>query len=74
MKRSLGRTEAFKAGYPPDEGMDMRGKLQPRDRESWGAELPRYHQVFEERTGFLPGLSILDLLFCEGQLAVKYIQ
>jgi hypothetical protein len=29
----------------------------------------KYRQVFEERTGFLPGLSILDLLFCEGRNA-----
>jgi WbqC-like protein len=29
----------------------------------------KYRQVFEERTGFLPGLSILDLLFCEGKRA-----
>ncbi len=26
----------------------------------------RYQQVFEERTGFIPGLSILDMLFCTG--------
>jgi len=25
-----------------------------------------YHQVFEDRFGFLPGLSILDMLFNEG--------
>jgi hypothetical protein len=29
----------------------------------------KYHQVYEERTGFQPGLSILDLLFCEGKNA-----
>jgi hypothetical protein len=29
----------------------------------------RYRQVFEERTGFIPNLSILDLLFCEGKNA-----
>jgi hypothetical protein len=29
----------------------------------------RYRQVFQERTGFLPHLSILDLLFCAGPLA-----
>ena len=29
----------------------------------------RYRQVYEERIGFLPGLSILDLLFCEGKNA-----
>lgn len=26
----------------------------------------RYQQVFEDKTGFLPNLSILDLLFCTG--------
>jgi hypothetical protein len=25
-----------------------------------------YQQVFQDRLGFIPGLSILDLLFCEG--------
>ena len=29
----------------------------------------RYRQVFEERTGFIPHLSILDLIFCEGKRA-----
>lgn len=28
-----------------------------------------YRQVFEENLGFLPNLSILDLLFCEGSMA-----
>ena len=28
-----------------------------------------YHQVFENRSGFLPDCSILDLLFCEGNHA-----
>ncbi len=30
---------------------------------------PSYAQPFMERTGFLPGMSILDLLFCEGPAA-----
>ena len=29
-------------------------------------QLPRYYQVFEDRIGFVPDLSILDLLFSEG--------
>jgi hypothetical protein len=33
----------------------------------------RYRQVFEERTGFIPNLSILDLLFCEGKNAGAYL-
>jgi hypothetical protein len=31
--------------------------------ENWQ---PRYFQVFEDKFGFQPNLSILDLLFCEG--------
>jgi hypothetical protein len=50
--------------WPAAPGVDMR---------QWPAA-PRYHQVFEERTGFIPQLSILDLLFCEGKAAIRYIQ
>ena len=35
--------------------------------------LPRYAQVFEERHGFIPDLSALDLLFNEGPQAVNYL-
>jgi hypothetical protein len=34
----------------------------------------RYRQVFEERTGFIPNLSILDLLFCEGKNVMDYLR
>lgn len=33
-----------------------------------------YTQVFEEKHGFLPNLSILDLLFNEGRYAVDYLK
>jgi hypothetical protein len=33
-----------------------------------------YKQVFNEKTGFLAGLSILDLLFCEGPSAKKLLR
>lgn len=32
-----------------------------------------YTQVFQERTGFISGLSILDLLFCEGKQAMQIL-
>lgn len=35
--------------------------------------LPPYHQVFEDRHGFIPGLSALDLLFNEGPAARDYL-
>ncbi len=46
---------------------DHRNSLLPKNYdqgfENWE---PKYAQVFEERFGFLPNLSILDLLFAEG--------
>ena len=35
---------------------------------------PQYRQVFEDRIGFIPDLSILDLLFCEGREAINYLR
>lgn len=39
-----------------------------------GETEPEYTQVFQERTGFIPGLSILDLLFCEGKQAMEVLK
>ncbi len=44
---------------------DWRNKILPRNYTDFKAV--KYRQVFEERIGFLPNLSILDLLFCEGK-------
>ena len=50
--------------------LDLRGKLVPRNIQDTELASPVvYRQVFEEITGFIPNLSILDLLFCEGQRA-----
>ena len=55
--------------YPP-EIVDLRktGKT--------GEEVivPKYHQVFEDRIGFIPNLSILDLLFSEGPHAINRLR
>jgi hypothetical protein len=34
---------------------------------------PRYYQIFEERNGFIAGLSVLDLLFHAGPEAKNYL-
>jgi hypothetical protein len=63
-------TDAWRPAYPEDEWIDWRGKLLPSEPGAPAtAGSPRYRQVFEERTDFIPGLSILDLLFCEGKRA-----
>ena len=36
--------------------------------------MPHYPQVFEDRHGFIPDLSVLDLLFNEGTAASDYLQ
>lgn len=47
---------------------DLRNQIggDPNDFPEWFTP-QRYPQVFEERTGFLPNLSVLDLLFCCGK-------
>jgi hypothetical protein len=72
---AISRTDFFVKKYDEKEWMDCRDSLRPNTvRKLFGDPksqpgVVRYHQVYEERTGFLPGLSILDLLFCEGKNA-----
>ena len=57
----------------PVEGLaDWRNKILPRNYE--GFKPLKYSQVFEEKTGFLPNISILDLLFCEGKNAKNLLE
>jgi hypothetical protein len=68
-------TGSYKHDYAPEEGVDMRRRFSPANRVALDGESPiRYRQVFEERTGFIPGLSVLDLIFCVGKEAVRYIR
>ena len=63
-------TEAWRPQYEEDNWLDIRGQLLPKNIREAGTPSPViYHQVFEEITGFVPHLSILDLIFCEGQRA-----
>jgi hypothetical protein len=45
---------------------DWRGRLMPATINKVYPEVKRYPQVFEDRLGFVPNLSILDYLFCTG--------
>ncbi len=52
----------------PEGITDLRDSISPK--KPTATDTPSsYHQVFGERFGFVPGLSILDLLFNEGPLA-----
>ena len=58
--------------HQPEKVLDLRNAFSPKMKASIPKFTP-YHQVFEERHGFVPDLSILDLLFNEGPEAGSYL-
>jgi len=56
----------------PEGINDLRSAIHPK-KEVPGAAQKEYYQTFSSRHGFLPDLSILDLLFCEGPEAGSYL-
>ena len=59
------------------ETLDFRNSIFPkkhRQKEDLDFSAPKYRQLFEEKYGFLPNLSILDLLFCTGPEAILYLE
>lgn len=69
-----GRFEWSETYLPPGQTgdlQDFRNAVLPgakRPQPAW-FQPGRYPQVFQERHGFLPDLSALDLLFCQGKAA-----
>ena len=72
---SLPRVAGVSAGKPG--AADYRYSLHPKKENTimrdLGLERP-YWQVFGERFGFTPGLSVLDLLFNEGPDSPEYLR
>ncbi|WP_317206456.1 WbqC family protein [Allomuricauda sp. M10] len=56
----------------PSNGFDARFLAEAKKEREM--DLEPYPQVFEDRHGFLPNLSILDLLFNEGTNALDYLK
>jgi WbqC-like protein family len=56
----------------PENITDARSAIHPKSPLPGFFEFnpPVYHQVFEDRTGFQPNMSIVDLLFNEGPKAI----
>lgn len=73
LKLNKSITISFTDTYKPDftEGVDLRNKFTPKyDAKN----TTRYPQVFEDRNGFIPNLSILDLLFCCGKQSLDILK
>jgi hypothetical protein len=61
--------EVYQQDIDVTKCLDFRNKILPKSIMQDFPEQVIYAQVFEDRTGFVPHCSILDLLFCEGKNA-----
>ena len=58
----------FTQQFEPTAVGDLRGQFSPKKDGPLPSFFPKkYPQLFEDRLGFLPNLSALDLLFCLGK-------
>lgn len=62
-------TEDWDADF---EGVDLRERIHPK-KESILSAPGEYHQTFEHKLGFLPDLSILDVVFNKGMETLSYL-
>jgi hypothetical protein len=66
-------TTDFRKEYPEDVA-DFRNVIDPKHpQEDKDFEPREYYQVYKEKHGFMPNLSILDLLFNEGNETILYL-
>lgn len=72
IEKNESQTVDYKHEYPSDHLIDGR-RLTLAKRKST-VPIPAYFQVFQEKYGFLPNLSILDLLFNCGPESRSYLQ
>ncbi len=56
----------------PEDVIDLRALINAKKEKNH--DLESYTQVFTEKHGFIPNLSILDLLFNEGTNALTYLE
>ncbi|MFA5818790.1 MAG: WbqC family protein [Bacteroidales bacterium] len=69
MKKTISYTTNFKP--VSDMENDFRYKITPKEESPF--TLKEYYQVFNNGEGFVPGLSIIDLVFNMGPEAVDYL-
>jgi hypothetical protein len=74
LKAELNLDLSQKLGNQPDLMVnDCRNDYLPKNYNQIESPI-KYNQVFEDRIGFKPNLSILDLLCCTGPAALSYLK
>lgn len=75
--RAIQYTAQYQTSYADTSTLDIRQWLRPNTTEEtlteMGITLPEYYQVFSTKTGFLPNMSLVDLLFSQGARQTKSI-
>ena len=74
---SVPRVARPSEGVPSPACLDLRDAIHPKRPNTILADMGLgrpYWQVFRERFGFTPGLSVLDLLFNEGPDSILWLQ
>jgi hypothetical protein len=67
-------TEEYVPEFDRDNWVDLRNRFMPKDKHQPNGHPVIYRQVFQDRLGFIPNLSIIDLLFCEGKNAIRLLR
>ncbi|MDR1718710.1 MAG: WbqC family protein [Dysgonamonadaceae bacterium] len=68
---SIRYTASYKIDFSSHE-LDLRAEIHPKKPDAFFHFKP-YYQVFERKFGFIPNLSIIDLLFNMGPEAVLFL-
>lgn len=69
---TIAATDLFQKEYA--DATDLRRIMKPGSEKKTIEGTEPYYQVFADRVGFLPNLSMLDLLFAEGPHALQWVK